>query len=247
MAGCIWLLLTAWLGQVAVTTSRAAGRGDTKSAAFDEMEGTTAPRRSPRVEQPTPHYDPAAEAARPQTLGGGGTARPAPKSPECVTPTVELSAELLVRLHVPEQAEARLQALALDDLRYLLRMNGTPSGSMDKQSCVAGLVHLINTTGLKAGSARPASLARVPMWNRKDSRKISGRAAPLEANVTVSSSVVCNVWPTSDQPFVSGVPAQQSRLRAVHRSGARHEPDHQASADGQSAKELVARAQTAAA
>ena len=136
MAGCIWLLLTAWLGQVAVTTSRAAGE-----SAFDEMEGTTgttAPRRSPRVEQPTPHYDPAAEAARAQTLGGGGTARPAPKSPECVTPTVELSAELLVRLHVPEHAEARLQALALDDLRYLLRMNGTPSGSLDKQSCIAG-------------------------------------------------------------------------------------------------------------
>ena len=109
-----------------------------KMAAISLLTGTTAPRRSPRVEQPTPHYDPAAEAARAQTLGGGGTARSAPKSPECVTPTVELSAELLVRLHVPEQAEARLQALALDDLRYLLRMNGTPSGSMDKQSCVAG-------------------------------------------------------------------------------------------------------------
>ena len=188
MAGCIWLLLTVWLGQV---TTSSADR-DTKSAS-DEVEGTTAPRRSPRVEKPTEHYDPAAEAARAQKLGGGGTARSAPKSPECVTPTADLDkkyAELLVRLQVPEHAEARLQALALDDLRYLLRMNGTPSGSMDKQSCIAGLMHLINTIGLKAGSARPASLARVPMWNRKDSRKISGRAAPLEANVTVSSSVI---------------------------------------------------------
>ena len=68
----------------------------------------------------------------------------------------------------------------------------SPSESIQGDVCclLYRLVHLINTTGLKAGSARPASLARVPMWNRKDSRKISGRAAPLEANVTVSSSVV---------------------------------------------------------
>ena len=100
-------------------------------------------------------------------------------------------AELLTRMptHVDETC-----VYSLDELRFLLRKNGTSSHNMLKQPVVNALMHLINTTGLKPSveaaepksggaswaRARPAPAARpasTGLLHRAPSRTASSAAA----------------------------------------------------------------------
>ena len=64
----------------------------------------------------------------------------------------EKYARLLAKL--PERpGQSHLQALSTDDLRFLVRRNGTPSHSLNKQPCVDALLRLIEAGELKPAGA----------------------------------------------------------------------------------------------
>lgn len=85
-------------------------------------------------------------------------------------------AELLTRM--PTHAdETCLQAYSLDELRFLLRKNGTSSHNMLKQPVVNALMHLINTTGLKPSveAAEPQKRRRVMGTRPASTRRTAGQ------------------------------------------------------------------------
>ena len=71
----------------------------------------------------------------------------------------EKYAELVSRMPARRDASC-LDGFTLDELRFLLRQNGTPSHNMLKQQVVSGLMRLISTSGLRAAQkavAHPAA------------------------------------------------------------------------------------------
>ena len=71
----------------------------------------------------------------------------------------EKYAELVSRMPARRDASC-LDGFTLDELRFLLRQNGTPSHNMLKQQVVSGLMRLLSTSGLRAAHqavAHPAA------------------------------------------------------------------------------------------
>jgi len=89
-------------------------------------------------------------SAQPAAAAAPKPPKPSPAASDAASD--EKYARLLAKL--PERpGQSHLQALSTDDLRFLVRRNGTPSHSLNKQPCVDALLRLIEAGELKPAGA----------------------------------------------------------------------------------------------